>query len=1301
MSHAHNNTRTKRLRTRTPLSCPVTAITQLPPPYDSWAIAASARQLVLLPLLPSSDDPLALRWTVFERERIHKIIWRPTETTQLSSGGAGARRLVEALVLGGKEAALIQLEFPSPSSSSSPELRILNRFALDDVVGDGAFLKDDQIILATLHCSLHIYNLSSPPSPPLAALSPSAATSTSAAAFTSQPESESVRRLKPSRILHAPQRPLLWCASFSSPAYYSSSPSSSAEEGVRIAGGSTWGGTFLWDLSVKDLLGSRLAARMTTEEEEEEEKVPSAAGVGVGVQVVTGAGSLRRLIGHKKTLSIITNESNCSRLVPTTEPSVFGTSAGSTITTPASRPPSQTVTAAPEEATPPYRVWRVAFVPPPAASCRSSSFDSAASPDLLANRAESALSIEPAALRLLSVGEDATCRLWSLADNVGEGTKVLKTWRDGHDGRSIWSVAVATVTHEAGPGADGKRRCEYVLTGGADGAARCWPLPVFSPPSSASPPLAASMGSRPSQGKATTAEAKVTAFRVANLHSNGEEARRRRRRKELVVTLSGDGSFRAYVSTEQSSSASPPAAPLYSSKSFAGSSSSTVIRLLPRPETATAQQRQQQQLYAFSNRGYVLTATLVVSTDNNVNVEDIKEELGEIKANDVEFVDFVKGDERDEAASRRRRAVVWGRAGHRLVVLEQVAASPLAVAVPLYHRTADAQPMLLQDSPLRQLASFELDRSRPSLLPTCLHFLSPALFLVGSIRGHLSLFRITTDTGGGGNDAAVVEIARLERVHSDTINRVVVRQDGEGAPSSSSSRRWLVETVARDGASCLLEILAPAAPGSRSASIRLVDRRQVTKGWLEEILPNGQYLALVDTRSVVLDRLGQTLESHSSPSKKALWQVTMAEAGSTRYYRTHEDTVSHINLEPAPSSPSTLLRGGLHGREIRAVAAFAVPGSDTKLVATAAENGLLTISRLTPSNELEPLYCDRYLPGSYKSLVWAAESSTTSPKGPYTLFACGTRASLAALSVSVVSDEAGRIALWVVPVGDELADEGEEIRAMDLAVAPLHDDAKRFVAVGYSDGIVRTWLHDAEKRTFTPLASSAKAGKCILCVETVQLRLAAEENERTLLVTTASDGLLNLRDISLVLRDPTACADPSSLAEPFFSSRPHPSGINSLAIRTFGGDDNAIVLSAVDVFADDDAGSSALSAHVAGQTSLPSAHSSTIQGLDFLDADHLVSSSVDQRLNLYRFSCAASSADASSQPATARNPVPIALTLEMVDSTCLDVADCSAQALVRSNNGHDGCAKVTEEQEDRILVVGIGAEVVSLGDVNP
>lgn len=88
-------------RPSTALACPVTALAVLPSRNDR-TLAGSARDLVLL---DTTNDEPAARWTVFLRERIHRIVWR-------ESRGRGEREEEEALVLGGKEAVLVRLCLP-------------------------------------------------------------------------------------------------------------------------------------------------------------------------------------------------------------------------------------------------------------------------------------------------------------------------------------------------------------------------------------------------------------------------------------------------------------------------------------------------------------------------------------------------------------------------------------------------------------------------------------------------------------------------------------------------------------------------------------------------------------------------------------------------------------------------------------------------------------------------------------------------------------------------------------------------------------------------------------------------------------------------------------------------------------------------------------------------------------------------------------------------------------------------------------------------------------------------------------
>jgi hypothetical protein len=83
------------------------------------------------------------------------------------------------------------------------------------------------------------------------------------------------------------------------------------------------------------------------------------------------------------------------------------------------------------------------------------------------------------------------------------------------------------------------------------------------------------------------------------------------------------------------------------------------------------------------------------------------------------------------------------------------------------------------------------------------------------------------------------------------------------------------------------------------------------------------------------------------------------------------------------------------------------------------------------------------------------------------------------------------------------------------------------------------------------------------------------------------------------------------------------------------------------------------------------------KGLDFLSPTLLASSSVEQRLNIY-------SVDSTTSPPT------IALTT----STCLDVADCSAQGVNRIERRGEGA----KGGNWKVLVAGIGIEVVELNE---
>lgn len=180
------------------------------------------------------------------------------------------------------------------------------------------------------------------------------------------------------------------------------------------------------------------------------------------------------------------------------------------------------------------RVWRAVFLaptpgpprpPPPSTS------------SIIAAPAHSRTSIDE--LGIASVAEDGTARVWrvspaaldpsaartsSSASAGDKGYVLVATFRDGHDGRSLWAV------EGAGTGAsedDGRR---VVLTGGADGAVRTWTVPQSGSVGSAS-----AGGASSGSVSGTRKGLKVKAF-VAVESAGGEEDER-----DLVVVLRDDG----------------------------------------------------------------------------------------------------------------------------------------------------------------------------------------------------------------------------------------------------------------------------------------------------------------------------------------------------------------------------------------------------------------------------------------------------------------------------------------------------------------------------------------------------------------------------------------------------------------------------------------------------------------------------------------------------------------------------------------------------------------------------------------
>lgn len=76
-------------------------------------------------------------------------------------------------------------------------------------------------------------------------------------------------------------------------------------------------------------------------------------------------------------------------------------------------------------------------------------------------------------------------------------------------------------------------------------------------------------------------------------------------------------------------------------------------------------------------------------------------------------------------------------------------------------------------------------------------------------------------------------MGRLEKVHEDAVNRIRVVQE---TAATAGDESWTVESIGRDGASCLLQVKAMLGDGGESGpALTMVDRRKLTRGSLEEV----------------------------------------------------------------------------------------------------------------------------------------------------------------------------------------------------------------------------------------------------------------------------------------------------------------------------------------------------------------------------------------------------------------------------------------------------------------------------------
>lgn len=189
-----------------------------------------------------------------------------------------------------------------------------------------------------------------------------------------------------------------------------------------------------------------------------------------------------------------------------------------------------------------------------------------------------------------------------------------------------------------------------------------------------------------------------------------------------------------------------------------------------------------------------------------------------------------------------------------------------------------------------------------------------------------------------------------------------------------------------------------------------------------------------------------------------------------------------------------------------------------------------------------------------------------------------------------------------------------EMRYMSICSVPNEDDNSDVVQLvaGYSDGALRWLTFDSTSKTIQVNGESMFHGKCVLKLFAVQLPTDK------VLISTATDGR-----VALWYLVPEMFEASNSVREPFWSTRSHQSGVNSIHVRLLpategtilllasGGDDNSVVLTALHIHSE--------RVSVVAEWSSSSAHAAQVTGV-WLIGDLLISTSIDQRLTFWQWS---------------------------------------------------------------------------------
>ncbi|CAI2164202.1 6485_t:CDS:10 [Funneliformis geosporum] len=289
-----------------------------------------------------------------------------------------------------------------------------------------------------------------------------------------------------------------------------------------------------------------------------------------------------------------------------------------------------------------------------------------------------------------------------------------------------------------------------------------------------------------------------------------------------------------------------------------------------------------------------------------------------------------------------------------------------------------------------------------------------------------------------------------------------------------------------------------------------------------------------------------------------------------------------------------------------------------------------------------------------------------------------------------------------------------ETRIMDISVCPISPSrGLHVIAAVYSDSVLRIWLFDEKKRNFFLIGEAKFHTNCILQVQNlvVPAKLPVENPKQTsntfcgiVLFTSATDGRVAIWDISGPIfsyldsynkNDETDIKfNSQDLGVPIYSYQAHQSGVNCLAIHPMfncdnryiivtGGDDNALSIAYIDILwnimDDDERMHLIIKPNGKEIMKMEMAHGSSIQGVHMLSDTKILSTSLDQRLNLWEVDfCIPDEMD------NAKDKIDIYEGLKLVKSEFVDVCDPNSMDILNINGYVN------------VAIAGIGIEIFKI-----